>query len=46
MNFFFYYIYSLHSDRVDDDIKRALMDFSYYLTIGDMDLAYVNVLFK
>ena len=27
-------------DRVDDDIKRALMDFSYFLTIGDMDLAY------
>ena len=30
-------------DRVDDDIKRALMDFSYYLTIGDMDLAYKAV---
>ncbi len=27
-------------DRVDDEIKRALMDFSFYLTIGDMDLAY------
>ena len=30
-------------DRVDQDIKRALMDFSYYLTIGDMDLAYKAV---
>ena len=30
-------------DRVDEEIKRALMDFSYYLTIGDMDLAYKAV---
>ncbi|GBG32279.1 Intraflagellar transport protein 140-like [Hondaea fermentalgiana] len=26
--------------RVDDETKRALIDFSYYLTIGNMDEAY------
>ena len=28
---------------VDDEIKRALLDFSFYLTIGDMDKAYLAV---
>lgn len=28
---------------VDEEIKRALLDFSFYLTIGDMDKAYSAV---
>jgi len=29
--------------KVDDETKRALIDFSYYLTIGNMDEAYRSV---
>ena len=30
-------------ENVDEDIKKAIMNFSFYLTVGNMDEAYNSV---